>query len=106
KEGKEPRYDFRGLGVYAGSEVFKIMPEQLTAKTDAAGCFEFKFTPPEIFGMMWLEHPDFSTKMLNTITSDREMTELDGLQLHKSPIELTIPRPRRVTVQVRHSDTG
>jgi len=106
KEGKEPRQDFRGLGVYAGTEVFKIMPEQLTAKTDATGRFEFKFTPPDIFGMIWFEHPGFSTKMLSTITSDREMPELDGLPLHKSPIELTIPRPRRVTVLVRHSDTG
>jgi hypothetical protein len=106
KEGKEPRSEFRGLGVYAGTEVFKIMPDQLTAKTDAAGRFEFPFTPPEIWGMMWLEHPEFSTKILNTITSDREMTQLDGLLLQKSPIELTIPRPRRVTVQVRHSDTG
>jgi hypothetical protein len=105
KKGKEPRYDFRGLGVYAGSEVYKIMPDQLTAKTDAAGRFELPFTPPEIWGMMWLEHPEFSTKILNTITSDREMTEYDGLALQRLPIELIVPRPRRITVQVHHSDT-
>jgi hypothetical protein len=106
KEGKEPRSEFRGLGVYAGTEVYKIMPDQLTAKTDVAGRFELPSTPPEIWGMMWLEHPEFSTKIVNTITSDREMTELDGLPLQKSPIELMVPRPRRITVQVRHSDTG
>ena len=67
KEGKEPRQDFRGLGVYAGTEVFKIMPEQLTAKTDAAGRFEFKFTPPEIFAMIWLEHPASAPRCLTRL---------------------------------------
>lgn len=105
KEGKEPRFDFRGLGVYSGTEVYKIMPQELTAKTDADGRFELKSIPPEIFGMLWFEHPDFSTKTFGTITSDRAMTDLDGISLRKSPIELVLPHPRKIIVQVRHSDT-
>jgi RNA polymerase sigma factor (sigma-70 family) len=82
-----------------------VMPKEVSAVTDAKGQFEFSSVPPDVFCLIWLQHPDYAYLSLYTSTAaNPPPTHDDRHPVLKLPLNLTLHSVRVIKVQVRSKE--
>jgi len=102
--GKESHRNFREF--WALHLAADLMPDAVTAKTDAEGRFNLAAAPPETVCWLLIEHPDFAKISLYTATTAAPPTDHDKHPVHKLPLEISLRAAKSIPLSVVWADTG
>jgi len=102
--GMERNESFRDFA--AIQQASSLMPDQLTATTDADGRFSFDSVPPNVVCSISARHADFGARTFNATTSEPTPAEHKGEKVLPLPISMTMARTRTIAAIVRFADTG
>lgn len=100
--GKQRDESFRNFN--AIGQAVSLMPDQLTATTDADGRFSFDSLPPDVMCHVSTKHTDFAALSFNTTTAEPPLVEHKGEPVLPPPVNLSMAKARAISAVVRFAD--
>lgn len=101
--GRETNDHFRNFR--AINQAVHLMPDQLSAMTNANGRFTFKSIPPGVICSFSATHPKFGHRSFSTATVDPLPGEINGEKIESLPISMTMQRAKTISATVIFADT-